>query len=263
MSIENISFAEYRKREGANSHYLMDLLRSPAHAKWNKEHDRDTPSLLFGRAFHAAVLEPTELLNRFGLLPEDYDGRTKAHKAIKEDITKSGKSTLTHEDMFCITNMNAAIRQHPTARKLMGEIEAVEQSVFWEMSGIKCKARLDARAKSRILDIKTTQDASRFKFARSIVDYMYYVQAAHYLESMYAHNQDVNEFVIIAVESSPPFGVAAYSIDQGFIDAGRAKLSQALKTHAECIESGKWPSYPDAIEPVLCPSWLAEQEISA
>jgi hypothetical protein len=263
MSIESISFSEYRKREGCNSHYLMDLLRSPAHAKWNKEHDHDTPSLQFGRAFHAAVLEPTELLNRFGLLPEDYDGRTKAHKSIKDGIASEGKTALTHEDMFRITAMNAAIRQHPTARKLMGEIESVEQSAFWEMSGIKCKSRMDARAKSRVLDLKSTTDASPFKFARSIVDYKYFEQAAHYLEGMYAHNEQVNEFVIIAVESAPPYGVAVYSIDQGFIDAGRTKMDQALKTHKQCTTLNKWPSYKDAIQPVLCPAWLSDQEVSA
>lgn len=263
MSIENISFSEYRKREGVNSHYLMDLLRSPAHAKWNKDHDHDTPALAFGRAFHAAILEPTELLTRFIVAPEDLDRRTNAGKAEYKALLASGKTILTHEDMYRITCMNAAIRQHATARQLIGEIEAVEQSVFWEMSGVKCKARLDARAKARVVDLKSTADASPHEFARSIINYRYWIQAAHYLESMYAHEQDVNEFVIIAVESAPPFGVAVYSIDQGYIDAGRAKLSTALKLHAECTKTDKWPSYPEKIEPVLCPAWLAEQEAAS
>lgn len=260
--IENISFSEYRARPGLNSHYLKDLLRNPAYAKWNKEHDRDTPTLAFGRAFHAAVLEPAELLTRFTVAPEDMDRRTKAGKAMYEDLQKSGKTILSCEDMFRITSMNHSLRQHAAARKLLGEVEYVERSVFWEMSGLACKSRLDAVAGTRIIDIKTCQSAEKRKFERDIVDYGYFQQAAFYLESMYAHNQNVNEFVFIAIESQAPHGIAVYSLDQGFIDAGRAKIEEAFAIHKQCVKEDRWPSYAEEVQSVLCPAWLAEQEFT-
>jgi exodeoxyribonuclease VIII len=260
--IKSIPFPEYLAHPGINAHYLMDMIqRSPAHARWNKDHPQeDTPSLAFGRAFHAAVLEPATLLDRFVCIPEDLDRRTKAGKDEYAKLCATGKTLLKLEDMHRVTAMQAAIREHRTARELIGWAMHVEASVFWEQSGFQCKARLDAVSGSAVVDLKTTTDASKDAFTRTIQRYGYHIQAAWYMAAARAAGLNVDRFVFVAVETSAPYGVAAYTLDEGYLMAAEHAIQNALELHRQCEKVGHWHGYADEEQTVLCPAWLIEEE---
>lgn len=259
MNLGNISFEQYRAIDALNSHYLVDLLRSPAHARHNKAHDDDTPSMAFGRAFHTAVLEPAELLNRYVAKP-DVDARTKAGKAALAALP-TNKEWLSAEDMARISGMERAIRGHKTARELLAGCFAVEQSLTWEMGGLPCKARLDGLGVEYVLDLKSTQDASKRAFERSLWNFAYHIQGAFYKEAALANGfNKVNQFIHIAVESSAPYGVAVYRMDEGYIEAALEQISEAMEIHRRCVKSGEWPSYPERIQDVLTPAWMVTGE---
>ena len=260
MSIESIPFETYRRRPGLNAHYLFDLLRSPTHAKFNRASDKDSPALAFGRAFHAAVLEPAELLNRFIVVPEDIDRRTKAGKEEYAELCASGKTLLSHDDMGRITDMNRALRQHKVAREALAKIEGIEQSFFWEQGGLPFKARLDGYGGNCIVDLKTATDASARAFQRSVYTYGYHVQAAHYLEAALAHELNINQVLFVVVEIAPPYGVAVYRLDEGYLDSARSAIENAVALHRECEKTGRWPSYPERVIDLLCPAWMVSEE---
>ena len=236
-----IDFKTYRALEGVNSHYLMDIIqRSPAHAKWNLTNNEDSPALTFGRAFHAAVLEPVKLLEDFAVLPDDLDRRTKAGKEEYAALAATGKTLLKSDDMRRIEAMSVAIRAHEAARMLLGAALHVECSIAWERDGLKCKARLDALSTDFVADIKTTVDASPRAFERSIYQYGYHIQAAWYMAAARAARFKFQNYFIIAIESAQPHGVAVYEIDQGYLETAERMIEGAIETHKKCVAAGVW-----------------------
>ena len=77
-----------------------------------------------------------------------------------------------------------------------------EQSFWWthRETGLPCKARCDYVVDDMVIDLKTTGEggANPDKFTRSIVNFHYHLQAAHYLQATGA-----KRFVFIAVEKFP------------------------------------------------------------
>ncbi len=260
--IENISFAEYRSRPGLNSHYLIDILKSPALAKYNKEHDTDSPALKFGRAFHTAILEPDELLNRYAVKPADLKRNTKAGKAAYRELEASGKEILDADEFNRIGAMQHAIYSHPISSIFIGKIKQAEASFFWkDAEGHENKARLDAITGYTILDVKTCVNASPRAFQRAIYIYGYDLQAAHYIEGAKACGIEYQDtFLIIAVESEPPHQVAVYKLDQDYLDICSRKLARARDLHRECTRTGIWPGHEEKIHKVLIPAHILEEE---
>ena len=268
MPIEQISFSEYRSRPGLNSHYLIDILKSPALAKYNKDHDSDSPALKFGRAFHTAILEPDELLNRYAVKPADLKRNTKAGKAAYKELEASGKEILDADEFNRIGAMQHAIYSHPISSKFFGAITQTELSLFWrDENGHENKARLDAVykpgalvARNAILDVKTCVNANPRAFQRAIDNYGYALQAAHYLEGANACELKLGVFLIIAVESEPPHQVAVYQLDQDYLDICSQKLARARDLHRECTRTGIWPGHEEKIHKVLTPAHILEEE---
>lgn len=134
----------------------------------------------------------------------------------------------------------------------------VEKSLFW-MDGqynVPCKARYDAWQSGIIIDLKTTTDASRDEFARTIANYTYHAQAAMYCSGAeHALDRSPDAFVFIAVESEPPHAVACYQLPNAAILAGMHLVSRAQARYAEVLASGKWTGYPETIEVIELPRY--------
>jgi hypothetical protein len=125
-----------------------------------------------------------------------------------------------------------------------------------------CKARYDRlRPDNIIVDLKTTRDASPHGFQRSIANFGYALQAAHYRRGMReVLQQDMAAWCFIAVEKEPPFLVACYVLDAESIDASDVKVGKALASYMECKRTGVWPGYSDLIEPISLPKWALSQD---
>lgn len=262
--LETIPYHEYRARPGLSSGFLRNLLRSPMHAKWKQDHDEDSSALAFGRYVHAAVLEPETVMQCFIVKPEDMDRRTKAGRAAYEELQASGKQIVTTAELERGNAMCAAIMKHPAASKLLCGLapDNVEQSAFWQQGGLECKCRFDHVSREEaIVDLKTTTNANRYEFEKSIAHYGYAVQGCHYLNGALANGLCVNQFIIIAVESEPPHGVAVYRLDQGYIDAAQEQIESAFAVYKQCIKSGNWGGYANEVQDVLCPAWMSTMEV--
>ena len=256
-----VSFGEYFSWPYASNSRLTRLMRSPAHMRVGIEAAREpTAALTLGSAIHTAVLEP-DLFHKLYCVAPECDKRTTAGRDVWtrfREATK-GMSPLKPEEASTCTSVLAASRAHPMANLLLTLPGRNELSLVWddEATGQRCKARIDRLCGDAglVVDLKTTEDASKVSFTRSIFSYGYYRQGAFYLDGLKANGINIKDFSIIALEKSAPFGVAVYRLRDDALDAGRFQLGRLLARYAECEQEQRWPAYSKDIQDIGLPPW--------
>ena len=259
---EGLSNEAYHALAAVSPSRLKVLARSPLHffdqyLAADREVKPATPAMQLGTALHTAVLEPELWDATVAVPPQAFDRRTKVGRELAADFEResAGKLVLTPDDAEQVRLMAAAVRRHPAARFLLDLPGRREASYTWtdEGTGLECKCRpdwhsLDGRL---VVDLKTTKDASRVEFAKSIAGFDYHLQAAWNLDALGAE-----QFLTIAVENVRPFAVAVYPASAAMLAAGRRRVDAALTLLAECQASGHWPGYGDLVQdPIDLPGW--------
>ena len=251
MTITN---EEYHADPAISASHLKAVMQSPYHY-WSRYVDPDrkpvepTAAMKLGSLAHCAILEPDELLQRYGVTP---DRRSTVGRAAAEQMAAEGIEAVTSSDMALALSMAAAVRNHPAASALLQTGKA-EQSFWWDdlSSGLRCKCRPDWYFGSTVVDIKTTTDASPQAFARSVATFAYHVQAAHYLAGLHG----AERFVFVAVEKTYPHAVAVYELDADALALGRTTRDNALDVIAGCRAADVWPGYSDTVQTLSLPRW--------
>ncbi len=238
---------------------LKLLARSPLHyydQRLAPDREISPPSdeMKVGTALHLAVLEPDAFAEQVTVAPT-VDRRTSKGKetyaAFLED--SAGKVVISRDDADRVACMARAVRNHPAAGFLLNIPGKIEQSYTWTERGIACKCRPDWHSDddSIVVDIKTTQNASRREFQRSISNFDYHLQAAWNRRAFGA-----DQFLIVAVESVRPYAVAVYPASGSMLAAGERRIEAALDLLAQCQQTGQWPGYGDLIaDPIDLPTW--------
>lgn len=253
-----ITRAEYEAIPAANASMLEHFEQSPAHAREAMIRPRKPSSAMeFGTAFHVAILEPKRFAAEYVAAPK-VDRRTNAGKAAWREFEEAHPDhvALDAEEFKTISRMRDAAWGHPIASKLLGGLGLNEVAVVFrdEETGLLCKGLLDRISSfdgwTWIVDAKSTEDASRQAFCRSIKTYHYGAKAAFYLDGCYAVEPRERRFAWIAVEKTPPYGVAIYEADFSAIDAGRSKYRRWLRLYEEAMRTNEWPGYPTHIDPL-------------
>lgn len=259
---------EYRIHEGISSTDLKRIMKSPMHYKHflDNPEDSDTPSLLFGRAYHKMVLEPYDFDNEFAIAPM-CDRRTKEGKeAYARFLLESeGKEIISSEMREQVDDMRKVLMSTKHVPKLINGQH--EQSFFWTDTdtGIKCKCRPDSFGRIGrthiLVDLKTTSDASTDGFMKQANRLFYDLQMAFYLDGLKACTGNDYEVIFIAQEKSDGYCPNVLQADKYFIEAGRDLYKQALLTYKDCLESGNWYGYMGAdcqINGLSVPKWLKD-----
>lgn len=252
----------YHSWPGASQSRLKVLRdRSPAHVRWQMDcPSPPTPAMRLGAAIHTAVLEPDDF-------PALYvrgikgDGRTKAVQAAREALALEcpEAEVLSPHDYDTCLAVRDSVARHPLARVLLGG--AHESSAVWmDEAGPLCRGRFDCvTSLGAITDLKTTVDASPFRFPRTVYDYGYHIQAAMYLRGAKRLGLDVDSFGIVAVEKEPPCAVACYQLNAACIADGERELVPLLERWHECVTSGLWPSYAEDVVVIDLPGYAPHQ----
>lgn len=253
-----LTASEYHAHSAVGSTSLKNVLRSPAHYKYELENPSEqTPAQAFGTAAHEAILEPNLFTTNAVVMPK-FEGTGSRNAKEQWLLENHGRRVLKAEEMADILGMLKAISLHKTARGLLAG-GAAEESFFWidPLTGIPCKCRPDfLRAGNILVDVKTTQDASLTSFQRDITNFKYHMQAAHYLAGVSAvTGETFDKFLIVAVEKYAPYGVAVYQLDESTIEKGGELRTRALGVLAECAKTKVYPCYPDEVTPVNLTPW--------
>lgn len=259
-AIANLSDRDYHEvMEGVSTSGLKAILRSGAHYQaYKRNGGEETPSRRFGRAAHAWVLEPNIFWDKFAIWN---GGRRQGHDFDDFVATHPNKTILTADELVRVKGAGEAIMSNedfPLRAYLFDEpdpkVTVREFSIFWEdpVTKVKMKARLDAGRLAAPLasafDLKTTDDAREHAFMRQVFDLHYDMQAAVYMEALLHFTGKYGPFIIGAVEAKDPHGSNFFGLDpegDDIVENGRKKMRAALRRYAECMNSGKWPSYPN------------------
>lgn len=256
----NLSFADYCAMPGMNNSKLGVLKRCPAKFKWMLDHERpDTDTLKIGRAIHTAVLEPHKFNAEFLCLPDMDRRTTKGREMYAELVSQNPEKTILKPDDFNMAlEVATSIRGNTHANYLL-EGAHTEVTLDWthEETGIQCKARVDAYNEEMgiLIDIKTTQDASRSGFPRKLFSYGYHRQAAYYLSAMQANGEAAKHFVFIAVEKEPPYAVGIYRLDDKTVQLSKQENDRLLRLYFECERTDQWPGYTQGVEDISIPDY--------
>lgn len=257
--IEGLPYETYAQAEGINNSGLLQLLRSPAHYRhWTRAPARaPTPALELGKITHLCVLEP-DLYDKSVVVAPEFavaKGHTlKAQREAWEGALPNGAIIVSAKQHDKARAMRDAVWANPDARKLLAKGKR-EASLWWDdpVFKVRCKARVDFVSqvvdRGLILDLKTTTDASRLKFARSMADYRYDMQAAHYLEGGRASGAfDADHFFFLAVESEAPHATVLYSISDVVRGVGSQWRDEAMARYRQAVDNNAWPSLPTSDE---------------
>lgn len=203
-----------------------------------------------GELCHAFTLEPDRAKKAYGVC---LSRSTKAGKAQAEEMAAKGIEPITAQEYELASNVANAVRDHPIAKKLLANGFA-EQS-FWKEdkeTGLTCKARCDFLNGDTIVDLKTTGEGNSNpdKFIKSIANFFYHLQAAHYLETIGAQR-----FVFIAVEKVYPYAISITELDEDALAEGKRLRQSALKLISKCHTDAHWHGYAEEIQILSLPKW--------
>lgn len=251
---KNLSIDDYHSSVGISRSALLLLRRSPLHF-WDKylnplkELNIEKKEYIFGNAFHTFILENETFNDRYAILPDNLDKRTKKGKELYEDFLNHNKNKLhvSRDEYQTILNMSRQINNSSLSRDLVnGDHIKIENSIYWHNNkyNILCKARPDCLHSSLVVDLKTTHDASPSSFKRQIYEYGYHIQAAMIQDGVYnLTGKNITDFVFLAVEKTRPFAIGIYTLSDEALEIGREEYSRLILLYKDCIDKNEWPSY--------------------
>lgn len=222
-----------------------------------------TPQMRLGTVMHAAMLEPARLPELVIVGP---DASRNSREWRDWAANQPAESVLLQPDEYSdlaatVDAMATALWRHPAASALLREAGESELAVRWDLEdGTPCKGRVD-RAPSAmdvLVDLKTTASAAPDLFARSAATYGYDIQAAFYTDGWERATGERRGFVIVAVESAPPHGVAVYSMED-WLSVGRTRYRRSLDAIVEARKTGVWQGYAETVETLRVPHWLLRE----
>jgi hypothetical protein len=255
----DLPFDEYLRIDAASKGKLHALFtKTPSHALVTREPTKD---MVWGTAFHLALLEPAKF--ETGVAMNPHDGRTKAGK---EFVTEhAGKIVVSTGDYNDLIRARDTLLQNPTIRALVQREGMTEATGLWvdPDTGVLCRCRPDHYVPdlAMMVDLKTTTSAGPDSFAKTAETFGYDIQDAMYSEGWgLAGGGDVEDFIFVVVEREPPYAHAIYQLNEPERNRGRAIMRKALARYAECKASGEWPGYPTGVSGLAFKPWVHQQD---
>lgn len=223
---------------------LTEMAISPAHyherVTTPAEKRKDTKPLLVGRVLHAKVLG-------FGSWAV-FDGsrNSNAFKAFK--LEHESDDIITPEENEKTDRMAAKIRSTKDAIDLLKGCE-LESEFEWLNVGRKCAGRVDAFARNRLIDIKTSRCAKPGRFERDARNLGYHAKLSWYRDGLISLDRldaDAQSYLIV-VESKAPYEVVVYRAKPAFMLAGEMLYRSWLEKLLVCEHTNEWPGYAQSI----------------
>lgn len=249
--------AEYHAAAALNASTLKAVASKPlAKVRYDLDHRVEKREWTLGEAAHSLILEGHA--SRIDLVDAP-NYLTKAAKSVRDASYAAGRTPLLLHEWETVTAMSKAVAAHDTAGPLLTG-HAPEVSVFADLYGQPCKARMDAwhPARNLIVDLKTTADADPDTFDRTALNFGYHQQMAHYRDLVEVETGERPRFLFVLVEKAPPYLVSVVELDELFDDLGGKKNEEAAAKWRRAKETDQWPGY-EGISRVLAPVWALDE----
>lgn len=219
-----------------------------------------TASMAFGSLCHLLLLEADKLLDVYAVLPE-CDRRTKEGKETYAIFleTAGNKIVITQAQLTEALNLVNALKQNDSVTKLLKSGFA-EEEITWVEDNISCKAKLDYCRNGLIVDYKTSQDASRDGFAKSIATYGYHRQDVWYRRAYKAkYGKDALGCIFIVQDVNMPEIINIYSISEQARYYAEQEINFAVKEISERLITKNWKTSSGKIEAIDLPIWYKQK----
>ncbi len=206
-------YGEYGKQWLSNSQ-IGTLLRNPK--EFGQDSNLETSSLLLGRFFHVAMIEPHKL-GEFEIV----DASSRNTKIYKEQADDRFLLLQKEVDqlMYAILEMKG---NKEMANQIYAKGNQYEVPMVDNFYGVPFKGKADIITKDKIIDIKTTSNIDKFR--QSAKMYNYDSQAFIY-SSMFGLPF---EFFVID-KNTRQMGI--YTCSEEFLDRGMQKVAQAVEVY--------------------------------
>jgi len=214
---------------------------------------------VIGRAVHCLALEPQFFNQQFAIAPCN-DRRLKPFKSWAA-TQEAEKQLLTKDEGAHVIAAVKSLGSHPTFGSCMASGGVVEQSHRWvdeDAGGVPCRFRPDKLCLNTriVLDLKTVETCSAYRFQKNAADFWYDVQAAHYEAGAVECYGDVAWYVLFAVvEVKPPYRMRIFKLSDDDLEAGRVWRDHAMQEYARRTLEDDWA---DRDETNIIPTELAK-----
>jgi hypothetical protein len=264
--IKQLTNSEYHADMSAvSASMLKKLAESPrvyeAEYITREAAEEPTPAMMFGTALHTAVLEPEAFEREYVVCPKECsDRRTKLYKEWEAAYGQDGRIVLKQEEFDTIQRCRLSIARNSLANRLLSTPGLTEKSIYWTdgITGIPCKFRCDKIAGPFVVDIKTTSECTERDFRKTIENYRYHLQAAHYLNGAAVElGEQIKEFFFVVVETKSPFRCRVFDLTPASLEFAAANRIALLSDLARRNDSRDW-SEPDEGElvSISLPDWM-------
>ena len=146
---------------------------------------------------------------------------------------------------------------NPDANKILSE-STKEVSLFWQGKYTPAKARLDCLGNTYAADLKTTTRIVPREFQNQAWGLGYHIQAAWGLEGLKACGHECNRFLIIAVESKPPYDVCVYEMSRDLVNAGKAEALEITRKYSVAKSVDTYSGCSVGVNMLNVPAWATE-----
>ena len=237
-------------------------------------HKRDNPdeygytaALRAGTITHTAVLEPSKFQNEY-IVPPEINRRTKAGKAEWAEWQEEhgDKVAITKEELTRSNTLRQHVFANPKAADMlvggMAEVPLTWQEEHlgktWDFKGRADYIKTFGDT-MLVIDLKTTQDASYKAFQRSVANWDYSLQSAHYKRGVEILHPDYDvHFIWVVIEKGAPYGCAVYSCSNEIYEHGDETKMRGLENLLEGERSDSKTAvlpYGSEIRPMRLPAW--------
>jgi hypothetical protein len=225
----------------------------------DKEPEKASDALAFGKLCHCMLLEPDEVKNRFEVV--DF-GKTRTNKKYAEAVEAfPGVEIVNQDEMDRAKKMIEEIGKHPLASRIIAGATA-EMPYTWtdKETGLPCKCKIDAIKRTKngivVIDYKTSSDI------QSVLNWpqklQYPLQAEFYSQAVKEkYGEDPCEFIFIIQSNKEGeedvIAVANVEYDTGLVAKDIVKshmnsIATRLKLWNESQDRSIWAAYPNRVE---------------
>ena len=187
---------------------------------------KETLPMIFGRAYHVAMLEPNDFNDKVLV----FNSATRTTKGFKEFKGNNPNSStiILQKEYDKIMHMQDVLFSHSEVRDLLQLDGEREIANAWkdDDTGVFCKGKADYRNGKTLIDLKTTTDGSFYGFSNSCKKYGYDRQSAFYMDGF-----GCDEFVFITQEKERPYNVSIFYAGDEFIERGRQEYKYLLDVY--------------------------------
>lgn len=267
-----VPFDVYRQWPAVNISTLKGMRRTALHCRWEMDTPKESDEMDVGSATHIALLEPQRFDREFYLGTEEYNATTKEGRAMKDkelEIAngrtlirrKAGKDAVDADD---VRGMISAVRSFDAPSKFMNMPGQCEVSMLWQdpYTGLMCKARCDkviTASRPIIFELKSCRCADSREFGKQAHDMGYAAQAAFYRWGYQVITGVEPLHLFLAIENKGPWAAKLHRLENEGLQFGIQQFRGWLDKFAECQKTGRWPGYPDLVEPLSLPHWASAE----